>query len=62
MDSSMPENCSAKTNNYRPCVKPHGYVAQVCYLSVVSSRQRDTLPAKAFTYSLIHSLDEDTIT
>ena len=27
MDSSMPENCSAKTNNYRPCVKSHGRAA-----------------------------------
>ena len=53
MDSSMPENCSAKTNNYRPCVKSHGCAAQVCCLSVASSRQ-------AYTYSFIHSLDEET--
>lgn len=43
----MPENCSAKTNNYRPCVKSHGCAAQVCCLSVASSRQRETLSAKA---------------
>ena len=51
----MPENCSAKTNNYRPCVKSHGCAAQVCCLSVASSRQRETLSAKSiylFVYSL----------
>lgn len=57
----MPENCSAKTNNYRPCVKSHGCAAQVCCLSVASSRQRDFLSAKAYAYSSIRSLDEGKI-
>lgn len=34
--------CSAEINSYRPCVPPHGCAAQVCYLSVVSSRQRES--------------------
>lgn len=57
MDSSMPENCSAKTNNYRPCVKSHGRAAQVCCLSVASSRQRETLSAKSI-YLFVYSLFE----
>lgn len=56
----MPENCSAKTNNYRPCVKSHGCAAQVCCLSVASSRQRETLSAKSIYLFVIHSLDEET--
>lgn len=55
-------NNSAFSRIYRPCVNPHGCAAQVCYLSVVSSRQRGIPSAKAYTYSHIHSLDEDTIT
>ena len=46
MDSSTPEICSAKTNAHQPCVKPHGCAAQVCYLFVVSSRQRESITAK----------------
>ena len=52
-------NNSAFSRIYRPCVNPHGCAAQVCYLSVVSSRQRGIPSAKAYTYSHIHSLDEE---
>lgn len=54
-------NNSAFSRIYRPCVNPHGCAAQICYLFAVSSRQRDILPAKAYTYSHIHSLNEDTV-
>ena len=37
----------------------HGCTAQMCYLSVVSSRQRTFIRLKAYIYTSIHSLDEE---
>jgi hypothetical protein len=37
----------------------HGCAAQICYLSVVSSRQRIFIRLKAHFYSSIHSLDKE---
>ena len=43
-------------------MRQHGYAAQICYLFVVGGRQREPFSAKAYTYSHIYPLDEDTIT
>lgn len=34
-------------------MRQHGCAVQVCYLSVVSSRQRETLSAKAYCYLIL---------
>ena len=51
-----------KKNSKTIAMHQHGYAAQMCYLFVVSSRQRKLIPAKAYIYSDVHPLDEDTIT